>query len=200
MNNFGARSADYSSFQFSEFSFQKYEKSERIVGRGTPCRPWSLPVSKCEKKERPVRAALPRRPVCPPRCLKREARECTRRAKGKQRSFSQTALFFVMRYFHLSIAARLTRAARECRPYNFPPNFRNLKTENRKLKTRIIGALLAPKLFIIHYSLFIKRHGVPPVPVVLFFVIKTESGTADYSIAKKIFKISKLQIWCGKIW
>ena len=43
-----------------------------------------------------------------------------------------------------------------CRPYNFPPNFRNLKTENRKLKTRIIGAL-RPE--IIHYSLFIKRRG-----------------------------------------
>ena len=39
MNNFGARSADYKSFQFSDFSFQKYEKSERIVGRGTPCHP-----------------------------------------------------------------------------------------------------------------------------------------------------------------
>ena len=89
MNNFGAQSADYSSFQFSVFSFQIAEIRRKMV-----------------------RAALPCRPVCPPRCLKREARECTRRAKVKQRSFSQTALFFVLRYFHLSIAARLTRAAR----------------------------------------------------------------------------------------
>ena len=32
MNNFGAQSADYKSFQFSDFSFQKYrENSERFV-------------------------------------------------------------------------------------------------------------------------------------------------------------------------
>ena len=59
--------------------------------------------------------------------------------------FHKPRCFFILRYFHLSIAARLTRAARgaartnpseypQSKPNDIHPNFRNLKTENRKLE------------------------------------------------------------------
>ena len=105
MNNFGAQSADYSSFQFSVFSFQIAEIRRKIV-----------------------RAALPCRPVCPPRCLKRE---CARmHAKGKR----QTTQFFTNRVvFCFALFSFVNRCAIDPGGTGAPPVLfvPNIRVQNR---------------------------------------------------------------------